>query len=76
MLAKLLNLMTLEGVHHTQELARRLETSPELVQQAIELLVQRGYLRGVEGCASAKCAGCGAQQACNPSKTRLWLRVK
>jgi DNA-binding IscR family transcriptional regulator len=76
MLAKLLALISNEGIFKTTELARRLDTSPELVEQAIETLVQHGYLRAVESCGEAKCGSCAVSKGCNAPKARLGLRRK
>lgn len=70
MLKKLLDLMTQEGVIRPADLAKRLDTTPEIIEQAIETLVQRGYLKRVEGCASTGCHSCLADETC--TLPRMW----
>lgn len=76
MLEKLLDLITQAGIYKTSELARRLDTSPELIELALEMLRQRGYLKAMEGCGATKCGSCGVSKGCNEQKARLWVRSK
>ena len=76
MLLKLLDLITQEGRYRPDELAQKLGTSPELVEQAVELLVKKGYLQPLEGCSDSACGGCPATSDCHLPKPRLWVRVK
>lgn len=76
MLEKLLDLITHAGIYKTSELARRLDTSPELIELALETLRQRGYLQAVESCAEGQCGGCAVSKGCQALKARLWVRGK
>ena len=76
MLMKLLDLITKEGRYRPVELAQKLDTSPELVEQAVELLVEKGYLKPLENCSDESCGGCSVTSACKVPKPRVWVRAK
>jgi hypothetical protein len=62
MLSQLLEVLGAGGTHRVADLARELETTPELVEVMLEDLTRMGYLKLVgeecaEGCAACPLAG-------------------
>lgn len=74
MLEELLNIISRENLVTPGLLARRLDTSEELVALMLADLEQAGYLRSVAD-DGTRCAGCGLQQACQSPAPRLWMRT-
>jgi len=64
MLAQLLELLREGGTHRVADLARELETTPELVEAMLEDLARRGYLKRVGGGCSPHCTGCALVGLC------------
>ena len=64
MLNQLLDLLRAGGIHRIADLARALETTPELVEVMLEDLVRMGYLRQVGGQCGQSCAGCSLAGLC------------
>ena len=75
MLQKLLLQLTQDKIQQPDEIARALDTSPELVRQMTEQLVARGYLenRAAAECETV-CSHCAQQMTCQAGKpaTTLW----
>jgi len=57
------------------ELARRLDTSPEMIKAMLATLQRSGYLQQVNACDN-HCDGCNLRAMCQPSKAdhpvQLW----
>ncbi len=73
MLQRLLEAVARGGTHTRSELARELGVSQELLQEMIDNLARRGYLRPMgEGC-DERCTTCMLQDTCAiGSPGRMW----
>jgi len=59
MLKRILSLIINDGVVHYRDLSRTLDIPKSLVEQMVWELQRLGYLNPMmQGCTSAKCAGC------------------
>lgn len=73
MLSRLLELLKAGGTHRIEDLARRLETTPELVEMMLEDLARMGYLKLAGGECAGKCATCPLAGTCAAgTKGRIW----
>jgi hypothetical protein len=74
MFRKVLRLTIERGTSRSDDLARDLNISPELLRLVLEELVRRDYLRAlVPGC-SAGCGCCPLRTAClYRSRPRVWM---
>ena len=73
MLNRLLDLLRSGGTHRVADLARALETTPELVEVMLEDLVRMGYLRQVGGQCGQSCGGCSLAGLCAAGEGgRVW----
>ena len=64
MLNRLLELMRVGSTHRVAELARKLDTTPALVEAMMGDLVRMGYLRRMGGDCHERCAGCSLACSC------------
>jgi len=77
MLYRLLELLRAGGTHRVSDLARELETTPELVEAMLEDLARMGYLRQVGGECSGACASCPLAGWCTAEASgRVWTLVE
>jgi hypothetical protein len=74
MLRDLLRLIAVRGATRSDDLARDLNVSPDLLRLALEELVRRDYLRAVAlGCSMA-CEPCPLRAAClSRRQPRVWI---
>ena len=77
MLERLLGLLrsgdASRGTRSVADLARKLDTTPELVEMMLEDLSRMGYLREVGGECAGKCASCSEADLCVAgSRSKLW----
>jgi len=77
MLRKILRLAADLGTIRCEELARALDTSPELVRLALAELARRDYLQAVvPGCSTA-CEYCPLHAACHYRRQpRIWMLTR
>lgn len=79
MLNRLLHLLEEGGTRRVSDLAKELETTPELVEVMLEDLTRMGYVKPVTSECSDKCATCPMSDACaagDPSASgggRVWV---
>ena len=72
-LRRLLQLVAEGGVHHYGHLARQLGVSEQLLDQMLQYLVRRGYVRPLADGSEAQCAGCPLTRPCSiGGSTRVW----
>jgi len=64
MLSKVLRLADERGTLRSEELARALDASPELVNLALTELARRGYLQPITPGCSTACQHCPLRAAC------------
>lgn len=64
MLERLLDLLQAGGTRSVDDLARVLDTSPELVQAMLENLGRMGYLKAIDGACNTQCGGCPLACSC------------
>jgi DeoR/GlpR family transcriptional regulator of sugar metabolism len=64
MLNRLLELLGGGGTHRVRDLARELDTTPELVEAMLENLGRMGYLKRVGGECVEKCTSCPVAGLC------------
>ncbi len=67
MLEKLMEILRAGGTHRVSDLARALDTTPELVEMMLEDLTRAGYVKPVAACSEA-CAACPLADACIPAQ--------
>ncbi len=73
MLERLLELVQAGGTRHIDDLARELDTTPELVQAMLENLSRMGYLKAVDGACNAKCRDCALACSCGVGAgSKVW----
>ncbi len=74
MLNQLLELLRQGGTHRVADLARELDTTPELIEMMLEDLCRMGYLKRVGGGCSEKCGTCPMAGLCAAgSEGQLWV---
>jgi len=72
MLEKLMEILRAGGTHRVSDLARALDTTPELVEMMLEDLARAGYVKPVAACPGA-CASCSLANACIPAQSgKAW----
>jgi DNA-binding IscR family transcriptional regulator len=72
-LNRLLELLQAGGTHRVTELARQLETTPELIEVMLDDLARMGYLKPVGGECGGACAGCSLAGLCaTGTDGRVW----
>jgi len=77
MLSEVLRLAIERGTTSSEELARALDTSPELVHVALEELARRDYLQAVVPGCSAACERCPLRAACLfRRQPRVWTLTR
>ncbi len=64
MLERLLDLLQAGGTRSVDDLARILDTSPELVQAMLENLGRMGYLKTIDSTCNTQCGGCPLARSC------------
>ena len=73
MLNRLLESLQEGGTHRVADLARELETTPELVEMMLNDLCRMGYLKQVREECSEKCEACPMASLCAAgSEGQLW----
>ncbi len=73
MLNRLLDLLRAGGTRRVADLARELDTTPELVEMMLEDLCRMGYLKRVGGECGGKCAACPMAGLCAAGGAgKLW----
>lgn len=77
MLNKLLVLLKEGGTQRVSDLARALDTTPELVEAMLEDLERMGYIKPVSGSCSDKCATCPMADSCaaGAGGEQIWTLV-
>lgn len=72
MLEKLLTEIRAGGPLETGSLAKRLDTSPKMVEAMLMHLQQTGHIQSYQSCNDG-CGGCALKSECDPtSSVRLW----
>jgi DNA-binding Lrp family transcriptional regulator len=64
MLHRLLSLLQEGGTRRITDLARQLDTTPELVEAMLEDLARMGYVKRVASQCSETCSACPMSQTC------------
>jgi len=73
MLDRLLELLRAGGTYRVTDLARELETTPELVEAMLENLGRMGYLKLVGGTCAGGCTACSLAGLCTAGGSgRVW----
>jgi predicted ArsR family transcriptional regulator len=73
MLTELLALLREGGAHRVADLARELDTTPELIEAMLEDLTRMGYLKQVSGECGGGCATCPLANLCTAGEGgRIW----
>lgn len=77
MLMEVMRLAVERGILNSAELARALDTGPELVDVMLEELVRRHYLQAVLPGHSAACERCPMRAAClYRCQPRVWMLTR
>ena len=74
MLAQLISEIHAGGTLDISVLARKLQTSPAMIEAMMEHLKRNGFLRAYEPCQDG-CTGCSLNQMCDPSKKRSIAQI-
>ena len=73
MLRGILQRLTAGGAWTVRRLAEELDTTPQLVEAALDELARRGYLRPVGAACTASCASCPLTTGCvRGTGERVW----
>ncbi len=73
MLERLLDLLQAGGTRSVDDLARILDTSPELVQAMLENLGRIGYLKALDGTCNTQCGDCTLACSCGAgAASKVW----
>ena len=73
MLNRLLEMLREGSVRRVADLARELETTPELIEMMLEDLCRKGYLGRAEGACGEGCGSCSMTGMCAAgSGGKLW----
>ncbi len=72
MLEQMLQIIRQDGHVNITQLARRLQTTPALVEQMLAHLERAGYLKAIDTCQPTNCQGCQAAKLCNHTTPRAW----
>lgn len=74
MLDQLVELLRAGGTHRVTDLARALETTPELIEAMLETLTRMGYVRRLAvSCVGASCGACPVAGLCTAEGSgRVW----
>jgi predicted ArsR family transcriptional regulator len=76
-LNRLLELLRSGGTRRVADLARDLDTTPELVEVMLEDLCRMGYLKRVGGACGGKCAACPMAGMCAVGgDEQLWVSTE
>ena len=78
MFERLLSLLERGGTLTVDQLARELDTSPEVVSGMIDHMARQGWLHALSTSCNAACGGCSLARVCAPKsarreKTRTWV---
>lgn len=73
MLTELLARLRAGGVRRVADLARELDTTPEMVELMLEELARLGYLRSLEQHCGAACESCRLSGLCAAGGGRVWM---
>jgi len=80
MLERLLELLQSGETRNVNELARALDTSPEMVRAMLENLKRLGYLKEIDDLCGSECSGCAIAGSCGArANAKIWMvthRVK
>ena len=69
MLADLMTEIRAGGTLETTKLAKKLNTSPEMIDAMMDHLRRIGFIKAYETCGDA-CTGCSVSQMCDPEKKK------
>jgi DeoR/GlpR family transcriptional regulator of sugar metabolism len=76
MLDKLISILQDGGSISIDQIARELDTTPEMIAQLIDHLQRNGRLKQIGGDCNVPCTGCYLAQSCNRSSAeRIWSSV-
>ncbi len=64
MLERLLDLLQSGGTRSVDDLARVLDTSPDMVKAMLESLRRMGYLKAIDNTCNTQCGGCSLAYSC------------
>lgn len=81
MFKEILQIIISEGVMSKSIIAQQLDVPPEVVEDMLKMLIDRGYLREDESndCEPTKCAGCPVNSHCStdiPVVSTITVTVK
>lgn len=73
-LEALLVILSRGRVTTLDDLAREVDTSPELIEHMLDHLARAGYIRALGGSCAGQCAGCGHGCGCPEAHSRrIWV---
>ena len=76
MLDELMLILQRGGSISIDQIARELDTTPEMIAQLIDHLARNGRLKQIGGDCNAPCTGCYLAQSCTRSSSeRIWSSV-
>jgi predicted ArsR family transcriptional regulator len=78
MLNRLLELLRAGGTYRVEDLARRLDTTPALVEVMLEDLGRMGYLKRANAACASQCTSCSMSGLCsvNAGGGQVWTLTK
>lgn len=72
MLRELLRIIDQDGLYNPNDLAKKLDTSPELVKQMLLQLESAGRIKKIATCQSNQCSGCPLSAGCKIKNSQVW----
>jgi Mn-dependent DtxR family transcriptional regulator len=73
MLERLLDILRAGGTHRVSDLARALDTTPELVEMMLADLARAGYVKPITTCAQT-CTSCPVAESCISAQPgKAWI---
>ena len=74
MLERLVELLRPGDTRNVNELARIMDTSPEMVRAMLEHLSRLGYLKAIDNTCNAACGDCPLASSCKASAgEKIWM---
>lgn len=74
MLADLMCEIRAGGTFETSKLAKKLNTTPEMIEAMMDHLSRIGFLKNYEPCSDA-CSSCSVSQMCDPKKKKAIAQI-
>ncbi len=72
MLRELLQIINQDGMINALDLAKRLDTTPDLIEQMLLQLERMGRINSLPTCQTDHCSDCPISKTCQGKSPRVW----